>query len=195
MIEVEGVSGLTLDHLDVTSDPPHILHPSEGILWIGTAQGQASNPSDMQITNNKIHDIGATGGWDHGIYGAGATTGGSAIIGNWIYDNAAFGFQLYPKATNLNLAYNIVDGNGALEPCSTAPSAPCPPSTTNGRLRVYQFRHSREVADDNGRGREVARPGAMVRLRTLLATVRRWRYSPNMCSPTPKQRRPSSATE
>ncbi|MGA8926677.1 MAG: hypothetical protein WB462_10695, partial [Solirubrobacterales bacterium] len=38
-----------------------------------------------------------------------------------------------PKATNLNLAYNIVDGNGALEPCSTAPSAPCPPSTTNGR--------------------------------------------------------------
>jgi hypothetical protein len=123
VVQVEGVSNLTLDHLDITSDPPYQQHPGEGILWIGT-------PSNLQITNNKIHHIGADGKYDHGIYGAGSTVGGSSIRGNWIYDNAAMGIQLYPKASNMDVSYNVVDGNGALDAC---PAAPCPPSTTNGR--------------------------------------------------------------
>jgi hypothetical protein len=141
VIQVEGVSGATLDHLDITSDPAHIVHPGFGILWIGTAQGQAQDPSDMQITNNKIHDLGADGHYDHGIYGAGATTGGSAIIGNWIYGNAAFGIQMYPEASNLNLAYNVIDGNGALADCGTPP---CPLGTTNGHGIIFY----RDAAND-----------------------------------------------
>jgi len=52
-------------------------------------------------------------------------------------------------------------------------------------LRVYQFRHSRSRAADDSRSR-------IVRLRTLLESVRGGRYSPNVCSPMTIDRRPPS---
>ena len=65
-------------------------------------------------------------------------------------------------------------------------------ATRPSTLRVYQFRHSRLRAVDDSRREPPGstEAGAIVRVRTLLATVRGGRYSPNMCSLTS-----SSATD
>jgi hypothetical protein len=49
-------------------------------------------------------------------------------------------------------------------------------ATRPSTLRVYQFRHSRLRAVDDS-------AGEIVRIRTLLESIRGGRYSPNMCSP------------
>jgi parallel beta-helix repeat protein len=64
------------------------------------------------IEFNRIHDCGrlpATN-HDHGIYVNSST--GAVIRGNWIYDNADRGIQLYPDAQNTTITGNVIDGNG-----------------------------------------------------------------------------------
>lgn len=71
--------------------------------------GRADN---ARIELNRIHDCGrmpATN-HDHGIYVAIASN--TLIRGNWIYDNADYGIQLYPSAQNTRVVGNIIDGNG-----------------------------------------------------------------------------------
>jgi parallel beta-helix repeat protein len=65
-----------------------------------------------RIELNRIHDCGrmpATN-HDHGIYVAIASN--TLIRGNWIYDNADYGIQLYPSAQNTRVVGNVIDGNG-----------------------------------------------------------------------------------
>ena len=67
---------------------------------------------DTRIELNRIHDCGrlpATN-HDHGIYVAVASN--TLIRGNWIYDNADYGIQLYPNAQNSRVVGNVIDGNG-----------------------------------------------------------------------------------
>jgi parallel beta-helix repeat protein len=72
--------------------------------------GRADNTT---IEFNRIHNCGrlpATN-HDHGIYVATATD--TLIRGNWIYDNADRGIQLYPDAQNTTITGNVIDGNGS----------------------------------------------------------------------------------
>jgi parallel beta-helix repeat protein len=46
----------------------------------------------------------------HGIYVEAST--GARITGNWIYDNADRGVQLFPDARRTYVARNVIDGNG-----------------------------------------------------------------------------------
>jgi parallel beta-helix repeat protein len=71
--------------------------------------GRANNTT---IEFNRIHNCGrlpATN-HDHGIYVTTATN--TLIRGNWIYDNADRGIQLYPDAQNTTITGNVIDGNG-----------------------------------------------------------------------------------
>lgn len=64
------------------------------------------------VEDNRIHDCGqmpATN-YDHGIYVAAADD--TVIRGNWIYDNADRGIQLYPDAQGTLITGNVIDGNG-----------------------------------------------------------------------------------
>ena len=67
---------------------------------------------DVTIQRNRIHDCGrlpATN-LDQGVYVAVAR--GTRIVGNWIYENADQGVQLYPDARGSYVAGNVIDGNG-----------------------------------------------------------------------------------
>lgn len=67
---------------------------------------------DVTIQRNRIHECGrlpATN-FDQGIYVALAR--GTRIVGNWIYENADQGIQLYPDARDTYVAGNVIDGNG-----------------------------------------------------------------------------------
>ncbi len=64
------------------------------------------------IKQNRIHDCGVlpAANHDHGIY-LEATTG-STVVGNYIYDNADRGIQLYPNAHATVISGNVIAGNG-----------------------------------------------------------------------------------
>jgi nitrous oxidase accessory protein NosD len=67
---------------------------------------------DVTIQRNRIHECGqlpATN-LEHGVYVAVARD--TRIIGNWIYENADLGIQLYPNARDTYVAGNVIDGNG-----------------------------------------------------------------------------------
>jgi parallel beta-helix repeat protein len=69
-------------------------------------------PAGVVIEGNRIHDCGrlpATN-LEHGIYVAEGA--GTIIRGNWIYDNADRGIQLYPNADGTTVTGNVIDGNG-----------------------------------------------------------------------------------
>ena len=68
---------------------------------------------DTTIEFNRIHDCGRlpVTNHDHGIYAASATD--TLIRGNWIYDNADRGIELYPDAQNTTITGNVIDGNGS----------------------------------------------------------------------------------
>ncbi len=89
---------------DITNDNTSIC-VSLGALDYGI-------PNGTLIENNRIHDCGrrpATN-QDHGIYVAyGRNT---EIRGNYIFDNADRGIQLYPDAQGTHVDHNIIDGNG-----------------------------------------------------------------------------------
>jgi parallel beta-helix repeat protein len=72
--------------------------------------GRADNTT---IEFNRIHNCGRlpVTNHDHGIYVASATN--TLIRGNWIYDNADRGIELYPDAQNTTITGNVIDGNGS----------------------------------------------------------------------------------
>ena len=67
---------------------------------------------DVTIQRNRIHECGRLPATNlqHGIYVAVAR--GTRIVGNWIYENADLGVQLYPDARGTYVAGNVIDGNG-----------------------------------------------------------------------------------
>lgn len=64
------------------------------------------------IEQSRIHDCGISDNHNHGIYVT-ATTGTTVIRDNWIYRNGDRGIQLYPAATRVLIAHNVIDGNGS----------------------------------------------------------------------------------
>jgi hypothetical protein len=67
---------------------------------------------NVTIQRNRIHECGrlpATN-LEQGVYVAVAR--GTKIVGNWIYENADQGVQLYPDARGTYVAGNVIDGNG-----------------------------------------------------------------------------------
>jgi parallel beta-helix repeat protein len=99
-----NADGVTFRRNDVTNNHHSICfglgHPD-----YGRAEG-------TKIEFNRIHDCGrlpATN-HDHGIYLTSASN--TLIRGNWIYDNADRGIQLYPDAQNTTITGNVIDGNG-----------------------------------------------------------------------------------
>jgi Right handed beta helix region len=63
------------------------------------------------VRDNRIHDVGAHFGYDHGIYVAHAQR--FTITGNWIYHcPAGWGIQLYPAAAGGVIARNVIDRCG-----------------------------------------------------------------------------------
>jgi hypothetical protein len=64
------------------------------------------------IKDNKIHNCGrlpATN-FDHAIYLNRSRR--ATIRGNWIWDNADRGVQMYPHALRTEIVRNVIDGNG-----------------------------------------------------------------------------------
>jgi parallel beta-helix repeat protein len=64
------------------------------------------------IERNRIHNCGELPPTNHhhGIYVE--ASHGARITGNWIYDNADRGVQLFPDAQRTYVARNVIDGNG-----------------------------------------------------------------------------------
>ena len=64
------------------------------------------------IERNAIHNCGKLPPTNHhhGIYVE--ASDGARIVGNWIYDNADRGVQLFPDAQDTYVARNVIDGNG-----------------------------------------------------------------------------------
>jgi nitrous oxidase accessory protein NosD len=67
---------------------------------------------DVTIQRNRIHECGQLPATNlqQGVYVAVAR--GTRIVGNWIYENADQGVQLYPDARGTYVAGNVIDGNG-----------------------------------------------------------------------------------
>jgi nitrous oxidase accessory protein NosD len=100
-----NADGATFRRNDVTNNHRSICFDLGHPDW-----GRADN---ARIELNRIHDCGhmPAAGHDHGIYVALASN--TLIRGNWIYDNADYGIQLYPNAQRSRIVGNIIDGNGA----------------------------------------------------------------------------------
>jgi nitrous oxidase accessory protein NosD len=100
-----NADGATFRRNDVTNNHRSICFDLGHPDW-----GRADN---ARIELNRIHDCGRmpAAGHDHGIYVAVASN--TLIRGNWIYDNADYGIQLYPNAQNSRVVGNVIDGNGA----------------------------------------------------------------------------------
>ncbi|HEY1358244.1 MAG TPA: right-handed parallel beta-helix repeat-containing protein [Thermoleophilaceae bacterium] len=173
IIEVQACDYCRLDHLDIS--PATKYTDFQGILNNTPTTG-------LEITNNKIHDVGDDGQFDHGIYCAKPMTQG-AIRGNWIYGNAAYGIQFYPNCDGVDFSYNVLDGNGALAESSSCgyPQPACPASSSNGRAITFAGEgssHSDDVQVHNnvlstfgGAGRSVVScylPGAGDQVRDSL---------------------------
>ena len=64
------------------------------------------------IERNRIHNCGEMPPTNHhhGIYVE--ASNGARITGNWIYDNADRGVQLFPNAQGTYVTRNVIDGNG-----------------------------------------------------------------------------------
>jgi parallel beta-helix repeat protein len=73
----------------------------------------AAVPTDVLIEGNRIHNCGAlpANNFDHGIYLGKAER--TVVRGNWIYDNANRGIQLYSQAHHTLVTGNVIDGNGS----------------------------------------------------------------------------------
>lgn len=72
----------------------------------------APAPVGVRIKNNQIHECGRLPrtNHDHGIYlGESQRT---TVRGNWIYDNADRGVQMYPHARKTVIKRNVIDANG-----------------------------------------------------------------------------------
>jgi len=95
---------VTFRHNDVTNDYTAIC------FIVGSTQGWG-RARRTKIESNRIHHCGLmpAKNHDHGIYVEAADD--TRITGNWIYDNADRGVQLYPDAQRTTVTGNVIDGN------------------------------------------------------------------------------------
>ena len=102
---------LSADHSALRGNRITNHHASASCVYVAPYHS-APPPRGVRIVGNKIHDCGELPSTNHhhGIYVAGA--GRTLIKGNWIYDNASRGIQLYPAAQRTQVRGNVVDSNG-----------------------------------------------------------------------------------
>jgi hypothetical protein len=100
---VNGNNAVFRDN-DVTNRHTSICFLLGSTEW-GRARGTV-------IEHNRIHNCGELPPTNHhhGIYVEASEN--ARIIGNWIYDNADRGVQLFPDAQRSYVARNVIDGNG-----------------------------------------------------------------------------------
>jgi hypothetical protein len=97
------------DHFTLQDSEVNGGHTStiQDCVFLGDPEyGRALDPV---IDHNRIHDCG-TSGHGHGFYVADALS--AVITNNYIYDNAGFGIQLYPRGQQSQIVGNVIDGNG-----------------------------------------------------------------------------------
>lgn len=119
-----SVVGLALDGRNRENLPSPTVNGS-GIRFIGDSvfnghtticfilgSAEYGRARGTVISGSRIHDCGRlpAGNHDHGIYVAFADD--TRIAGNWIYDNADRGIQLYPDAQRTLIERNVITGNG-----------------------------------------------------------------------------------
>jgi Right handed beta helix region len=94
-------SNIVLDHNEISASNQR--HSGNGVYVTG---------SNEDIRFNKIHNVGACNGHDHGIYVA--SSHHFKIESNWIYDcRVGWGIHLFPNATDGRIQHNIIDGCGS----------------------------------------------------------------------------------
>jgi parallel beta-helix repeat protein len=103
----------TINAPDVTFRANDVSNDHTAICFLlGDSHGYYGRADDAVIERNRIHDCGVlpAAGHDHGIYVE--ATSGARIEGNWLYDNADYGIQLYPNGDRNLIRGNVIDGNG-----------------------------------------------------------------------------------
>lgn len=94
-----------LSYTTVTASPPSPApRNSQQGIHIGSAA------AGWKIERSKIHRNGVDTFLQHGIYCESAR--GGTVEGNWLYDNSAWAFHLYPDCDDVVLRYNVADENG-----------------------------------------------------------------------------------
>jgi Right handed beta helix region len=113
---LDGVNGAALPSPTVNADRTtfadvDVTNHHTGICFdIGNAVfGRATG---TVIEDSRVHDCGQvpSTNMQHGIYLSDA--GDTTIEGNWIYDNADRGIQLYPDVQGTRIVDNVIYGNG-----------------------------------------------------------------------------------
>ncbi|MGZ8665696.1 MAG: right-handed parallel beta-helix repeat-containing protein [Solirubrobacterales bacterium] len=99
-----NADGAVFRHDDVTNGHTSICFALGSPVW-----GRAGN---TLIEENRIHGCGQlpSTNQEHGIYLSAADD--TVIRGNWIYDNADRGIQMYPDAQRTVITGNVIYGNG-----------------------------------------------------------------------------------
>jgi len=101
----------TVNASDVRFDGNDITNDHSAICFVlGTpAYGRAER---TVIESNRIHDCGRlpANNHEHGIYIEYALD--TVVRGNFIFDNADRGIQLFPDAQRTQITQNVIDGNG-----------------------------------------------------------------------------------
>jgi hypothetical protein len=89
-----------------------VLEDSDLTNHNAAASGILIKGDSPLIRRNRIHDVGANFGYDHGIYVADSHE--FTIQQNWIYDcRSGWGLQLYPHAVHGTVAQNVIDSCGS----------------------------------------------------------------------------------
>jgi Right handed beta helix region/Fibronectin type III domain len=113
-LDIEGTGGANTVKVyapDVVLEHNSITNLGRGrsclILGSNSGYGQAARAI---VRGNRFHDCGAAanGNKDHGIYAQNVVDG--EIVGNVIWNSAAYAIQLYPNAQSTRFAHNVVDG-------------------------------------------------------------------------------------
>ena len=118
------VRGLYLDGVNRDSDPSPIVNGrrirfvdndvtnDHTSICFALGNPRFGVARDVTIQRNRIHDCGELPptNLQQGVYVALARN--TRVVGNWIYENADQGIQLYPDARGSYVAGNVIDGNG-----------------------------------------------------------------------------------
>jgi hypothetical protein len=96
-----GISGVTVDHIDLNMAGSNNPGNAIGIGWNGAADSTT-------IRYSKIHDAGSCTHYDHLIYASHGS--GIAIYDDWLWNDAfGWGIQLYPAPTNADIHAVVID--------------------------------------------------------------------------------------
>src|SRR5919202_99673 len=106
----EGLPSPTVNGSDAQFINDDVTNNDAGQICFLLGHPDYGSPSRTLIQDSRIHNCGKGNDHQPGIYIGHAYA--TRIIGNYIYDNADRGVQLYPNAQNTLVKNNVIDGNG-----------------------------------------------------------------------------------